>query len=337
VSDGRAVRVGLDLSGSLAPLGNTMNALAGALRDAGVHLVTFATARGDDSPTDVALRGRWLLAPLWTRGRGPRVDQSLHGVDIVHVAGPAVPPTGPVPLMVSVDDLRPLRDDDGGVRRVRALQRAVARGARLVTTSHAARHEVLDALHLELEDVVIAHPAVPTRPPVVDGTRLVVSVTGTVDVCLQLAPSLVAMARRCGVAVDVLTSPSAATRLAGIDGITLVPRREAARALERASAVLLLSDGARFPSLAVAAMAAGVPTAATRTPANDELLGEAADLVALDDLAGLVDTAESLLVDEGRRRLLTAAGRDRARDFAPEVAANRYASLYRALVAGRTS
>jgi hypothetical protein len=311
-----------------------MGVLATALRDAGVDLTTFATSSHDHEVADVDLPMRWALAPWWQMGRGPSLARWLPDVDVVHVAGPAVPTTGTIPLLVSVDDLRPLRDDESGERRVRALQRAVRRGARIVTTSHAARHEVIENLGLDLESVIIAHPAVPHLAVAPHGTRLVVSITGTVDEFLRAAPGLETMARGLGIPIDVLASPSASSRLSERSGVRVLPRRDGAAALANAAAVLHLSDGARFPSFAIAAMAAGIPTAATATAANDELLGDAIPLVAIDDADGLVQAATKLVSDEAHRRLVSAAGHDRARDFTPLVAAARYATLYGDLVAG---
>jgi glycosyltransferase involved in cell wall biosynthesis len=129
-----------------------------------------------------------------------------------------------------------------------------------------------------------------------------------------------------------LASHEASSRIrAGGAEVTLRARRDAADVLARARAVVHLSDGARFPSFAIAALAAGVPTCATSTAVNRELLEGAATLVDENDTASLVSAVEDLWECEPRRAVLIAAGRDRAADFSPDVAARAYVALYDAL------
>ena len=84
--------------------------------------------------------------------------------------------------------------------------------------------------------------------------------------------------------VEAVTSANVAQRIRtwGVD-VTLRPRSEARAALADARVVLHISDGARFPSFAIAALAAGVPTIARATAINRELLGGAAALAEGDD------------------------------------------------------
>ena len=103
--------------------------------------------------------------------------------------------------------------------------------------------------------------------------------------------------------------------------------RDARGALAKARVVIHFSDGARFPSFAIAALAAGVPTIALSTSINRELLDGTAALVARDD--DLLGTLESVWSNDAHRAIMIAAGRSRALDFAPETAARAYAKLYR--------
>jgi glycosyltransferase involved in cell wall biosynthesis len=96
--------------------------------------------------------------------------------------------------------------------------------------------------------------------------------------------------------------------------------------------VLHISDGARFPSFAVAALAARVPTIARSTRINRELLGGAATLVT-DDEGWLTNLAD-VWSNEARRSIMVAAGVARAVDFSPATAARSYADLYREVVRG---
>ena len=145
-----AVRVGLDLDGSLESLRNSMTELAEELRTRGdCQLVGFRSrtaAQGDERP----LRGRRLFGPLWVRGRGPSIDRQLRDVDVIHLAGVALPPVRTLPLILSVDDLRPLREDARSRHRAADLRRCVDRGARIVVSSRSAAHEVQEVLQLSL-------------------------------------------------------------------------------------------------------------------------------------------------------------------------------------------
>jgi glycosyltransferase involved in cell wall biosynthesis len=92
------------------------------------------------------------------------------------------------------------------------------------------------------------------------------------------------------------------------------------------------SDGARFPSFAVAALAAGVPTMARSTKINRELLEGAAALFDSDD--EVVATLQEVWQSDARRSIMIAAGRSRSSDFAPATAARAYEALYRDVVRG---
>ncbi len=327
------LRVALDLDGSLESLGNSMDDLADALVATGAcDLVRFRSTR---PPVDgeVHLAGRWLFQAAWRQGRGRAIDALLPPVDLVHVAGVATPPTRAVPLVISVDDLRPLRGESRTHQRVAQLGRALAHGATLVASSRTASHEVLDVLHVERHQVVVVPPAVPTVAATIDGQDLVVNVTGALERLLDIAESLVELGQRVGSRVVVLASDEA-----GADVRTRAPamvvraRRDARDALAGARAVLHLSDGARFPSFAIAALAAGVPTVARSTAINRELLGGAAVLVERNE--DVVGALEEIMTRDTHRAVLIAAGRDRAVDFAPTTAARAYLGLYREVVQG---
>ena len=105
--------------------------------------------------------------------------------------------------------------------------------------------------------------------------------------------------------------------------------------MANAHVVMHLSDGARFPSFAIAALSAGVPTLARATEINRELLEGAAALFAND--REVDDTLEEIWTSASRRSIMSAAGRSRAIDFAPDTAARAYLSLYHEVVRGWTA
>jgi glycosyltransferase involved in cell wall biosynthesis len=330
---GAVLRVALDLDGSLESLGNSMDDLADALAaTGGCDLVRFRSTR---APLDgeAHLAGRWLFQGAWRHSRGRPIDALLPPVDLVHVAGVATPPTRRVPLVISVDDLRPLRGESRTHQRVAQLGRALSHGATLVASSRTASHEVLDVLHVERHQVVVVPPAVPTVAPTVNGRDLVVNVTGAVERLLDVSEDLVDFGQRVGIRVVVLASNEAGAMLrTRASAMHVRARRDARSALARARAVLHLSDGARFPSFAIAALAAGVPTVARSTAINRELLGGAAVLV--ERTEDVVGALEEIMARDSHRAVLIAAGRDRALDFAPATAAKAYLDLYREVVQG---
>jgi hypothetical protein len=326
--------VGLDLDGSLESLGNSMTDLADALDATQMcQLIRFHTSEGRRSSNDARLFLRPVWAPLWRRGLGPSIDRLTPPLDVVHVAGRATPPTKSTPLIISVDDLRPLRSESREHQRVTQLRRAVEHGALLVASSRSASHEVLRVLGVERPQVVVVHPAVPLVSPTVDGTALVVNLTGVVEPFLTMAPELVRFAERHGARVEAVASAKVAQRIRshGLD-VRLRPRSEARDALADARVVLHISDGARFPSFAIAALAAGVPTIARATEINRELLNGAAALTHSDE--EVVPLLDQIWDSPTRRAIMVAAGRSRAQDFAPSTAARAYVALYREVVRG---
>ncbi len=328
------VRVGLDLDGSLESLDNTMTDLADALSSTGqCELIRFRTQSSPTSRDEQRIRFRRVWAPLWRRSLGSAIDLKLPPLDVVHVAGLATPPTSRVPLIISVDDLRPLRGESREHQRINQLRRAVARGAVLVASSRAASHEVQRELSLQRSQVVVVPPAVPLLAHTPDGADLVVNITGLDDRFLAIAPRLLEFVNGRDARVVAVASAAVGQRIraSGLN-VKVLARRDARAALGRARVVLHMSDGARFPSFAIAALGASVPTIALATSLNRELLGGAAALALEDDevLSVLPDVWSS----DTRRSIMVAAGRARAVDFAPSTAAQAYLALYRDVVRG---
>lgn len=334
MSDSSALRVGLDLDGSLESLDNTMTDLADALASTGeCELVRFRTLTRPHSDAERTLSMRRIWNPLWRRSLGPPIDKKLPPVDVVHVAGLVTPPTREIPLIISVDDLRPLRGESREHHRITQLQRAARRGAVLVASSRAASHEVQSVLGLQRSQIFVVPPAVPTVAATESGGDLVVNITGLDDRFLALAPRLVSFVRSEDARLVAVTSSAVGQRIRATGHpVTVLSRRDARTALAGAHTVLHLSDGARFPSFAIAALSAGVPTVALGTDINRELLGGAASIANDDDevMAQLSDAWSNTSL----RSIMQAAGRSRAIDFAPATAAQAYVNLYRNVVRG---
>jgi glycosyltransferase involved in cell wall biosynthesis len=321
------LRVGLDLDGSLESMSNSMFDLATALDERGdLQLCRLRTISPRQSHDEVRLSLRAFWSPWWRHGRGRAIDTMLPPLDVIHVAGRATPPTRDVPLLISVDDLRPLREEHLH-QRVGQLRRAVSRGAVLVVSSRTARHEVMEVMGLERPEIVVVRPPVGHVAPTTNGDALVVSVTGNTERFVTLAAELQAFVARHDTSLIVVASAAVVQRLqsSGVQA-TFVERRHGDEALVRARCVLSISDGARFPSFTIAALAAGVPALARATEINRELLSGAAALIHLE--AESMEALEDLWTNESRRAILVAAGRARAADFSPWNVASAYATLY---------
>jgi hypothetical protein len=311
------LRVGLDLDGSLESLGNSMTDLADALDDTGeCQLVRFRTLTAAGSAGETRLARRALWAPWWRRSLGRSIDGLLAPVDVIHVAGLCTPPTGSIPLVISVDDLRPLREETRTHLRINQLRRAVAHGALLVASSRTASHEVLEVLAVQRSRVVVVPPAVPHVETTRAGRDLVVNVTGLTDRFLAVAPDLVRFAQSEGSRVVALTSYEVGQRVraTGLE-LTVLARQEARGALANARV--------------------GVPRDGRDPDINRELLDGAAALAPADD--AVLSTIADAWTNESRRAIMVAAGRSRAVDYAPATAARAYVSLYRDVVRGWSS
>jgi glycosyltransferase involved in cell wall biosynthesis len=314
-----------------------MTDLADALDRTGeCELVRFRSRTSSRSKSEAHLTMRAFWSPLWRRSLGRSIDGLLPSVDVVHVAGIATPPTLKIPLIVSVDDLRPLRGETQAHLRMAQLRRAVERGATLVASSRSASHEVISVLGVARSRVVVVPPAVPRVDATRDGVDLVVNITGVDELFIELAPQLIAFASEHGSRVVALASTAAGQKIrsSGID-VTIRARQDARDALAKARVVMHLSDGARFPSFAIAALSAGVPTLARATEINRELLAGAAALFAND--REVRETLEEVWTNPKRRSIMIAAGHSRAVDFAPDTAARAYVSLYHEVVRGWTA
>ncbi len=280
------------------------------------------------------LRSSTVGASLASRTRTRRwIDSSNPSTSSTSPVERRRPPRS-TPLIISVDDLRPLRGESHEHQRINQLRRAVDHGALLVASTRSASHEVQRVLGVERAASWWCHPPCRTWNPTVEGTALVVNLTGVLEPFLKLSAELVAFAQRRGSRVEAVASSAVAQRIRarGVD-VTLRSRGEARAALADARVVLHISDGARFPSFAIAALAAGVPTIARATAINRELL----------ERGGRVDRRVTTTFCRSWRnsgtvprveRSPSPPGRSRAQDFAPATAARAYVALYREVVRG---
>lgn len=286
-------------------------------------------------------------------------------VDLIHAPSPAVPPTGGLPLVVTVHDAAPLVMPDAFTRRGVKFHRqgfaAAAKRARLVI-----------AVSEFCADEVATHTAIPR-----DRIRVVPN-----GVDRERAPAEAVRKARLIYAIDdapyvfwagtfqprknVRVLLDAFTRL---DEHGTVPHRlvlagppgwkpddtDAAIARELGDRVRLLGPVHReqlFPLFAGAdlyafpsrhegfgipvleAMAQETPVLCADIPALREVAGDAARFVAPDDLDGWVDALTSLLGDDAARAELVTAGTARVASYSWARCARETAAVYREALSG---
>ena len=321
--------IALDLDGSLESMSNTTLALAEALqRIQSLELREFHSSSKRSSTDELRIRRRRWRQRRWRVGRGKAFDKLFPSVNLLHVAGDTLPPTRYIPLVISLDDLRPLRSRAKMHPRIRDLQRALNHGATLVVSTRTGAHEVSAILRSRRNQIVTAPPLVPTQPLVTSGKCLVVNVAGGQDRLLARLPDISAFAKTVNAEILIIGSKDVNKEIRDKVGkIRLVTRSKATEALQRARVVIDISDGARFPSFCVAALSAGVPTMARFSDINFEVLGGSAALVEPEQ--DFMETLREIWHNDSRRKLMRAAGIERARDFEPNTVAQQYHTIYR--------
>jgi glycosyltransferase involved in cell wall biosynthesis len=326
--------------------------------------------RGDLEPGTTRLPVPALIAHrLWAQSARPRLDHWLGDVDVVHGTNHVVPPTRRARL-VSVYDTWFLTNPDGvhpDVARMAAvLRRSVREGAVVHTSSHASAERLRELLTVNgreprVEVIHLGTPPSPEPPDPEVAPDLPIELTGRSWVLAlgtrEKRKNLPTLVRAYGAALSAL-GPSGRREsrlvIAGAPGNDDPAIDAAIGALptDQRHQVLLLgtvSDsrkhallhGARvlaYPSLdegfglpILEAMAAGTPVVASTAGSIPEVAGDAALLVAHDDVDGLASALVSLLDDDDLRRSLEQAGRRRAAQFTWTDTARAMTDLYSSL------
>lgn len=360
MSDPDAVRVAFDtgpLYGARTGIGFAVDAMQQHLvnrSDVEVqpYLVSYRAVPSAGTtrlPLPAALAHR-----LWSRGSHPRVDRWLASAQVVHGTNYVVPPSG-LPTVVSVYDcwfLQHRADSTPAVRRAGdVLRAAVRRGAWVHTSSNATADAVRALLHTDRVRTVYLGPLPlpdpsPCDHPVVTtlaGAPFIVAI-GTLERRKNLpllveafgaldAPS-VHLVIAGGAGDDTPTVEAAVARLPiGLRSRVHVVGRvdSTTRAwLLRHAAVLAypsLDEGFGFPLLD--AMQAGTPVVASSAGSLPEVAGDAALLVAVDDLDGLAGALHRAITDDTVRRHLIDAGAQQWQRFSWHRCAEELVQLYR--------
>jgi glycosyltransferase involved in cell wall biosynthesis len=265
-----------------------------------------------------------------------------------------VVPSATAPRLVSVYDLSFVHDPGAASSNVRrfdaAIRAAVARGAHVHTTSHAVAGEI--SSHYGVK----AHVIVPgVVPPAALPAGSASSASDTPSTILAIGtatrrknfPLLVeAFGRVAAVVPDVrlviagspgddserLRAAVASAAPAVRSRIELRGRVDSVVDLYRSATVLAHPsryEGVGLPVLE--AMTHGVPVVAARAAAVEEVAGDAAVLVGVDDAVALSDGLISILVDRHKAEAHAAMGRTRAGLFSWAESVRQLTELYRRL------
>lgn len=294
-----------------------------------------ATVEVRDRPLPARLSRRW-----WQRVDRPAIERWTGPFDVVHGPNFVVPPSSQGAEVVTVHDLTTVHHPELCHRSTlvfpELVQRAVNRGALVHTVSDFVAGEVRDHFDVDPDAVITVHNGIdlpadddaPREPAGINAPFILA--LGTVEPRKGL-PGLVA-------AFDHVAEAEPDIRLviAGPDGWGAEPLTaalERSRHRDRIDRIGWVSDSRRrallgearllaYPSIyegfglpPLEAMAAGTPVVATDAGALPEVLGDAAVLVEVGEVAGLADSIVTLLRDESHAADLVARGRRRVLAF----------------------
>jgi glycosyltransferase involved in cell wall biosynthesis len=279
-------------------------------------------------------------------------------VDLVHAPSPAVPPTGRVPLVVTVHDAAPLVMPEAFTRRgvwfhQRGFAAAAKRARLVIAVSQFSADEIVAKTPIPRERIRVVPNGV-DREPVVDADvqrvrgkfgvhdRPYVFWAGTLQPRKNVRVLLDAFERLDPEQVPhrlVLAGPQG-WKPDDEDGAVarrLGDRMRLLGAVDRKELFALFAgaDAFAFPSLhegfgipVLEAMAQRTPVVCADIPALREVAGDAAVFVAPDDLDGWVTALRSLLTDPGLRAGLVARGDGRVQAFSWERCADETVAVY---------
>jgi glycosyltransferase involved in cell wall biosynthesis len=299
-----------------------------------------------------------LVRRTWLRGEHPAIERWTGPVDVVHATNYVGPPTSGRSI-VSVYDLGFVRFPElctpDALQYPALIERAIARGAWIHTTSDHVAAEVREAFTIPEERLLRVYPGIPstdggdpTAGRAVARADRYVLFLGTIEPRKNL-PLLVgafdAVAAEDPDVVLVVAGASGWGAEAFTDACSHARHRDRIRQLGYVSArdrrdllagaaVLAYPsryEGFGFPPLE--AMAARVPVVASCAGAIPEVVGDAAVLVDPDDAAGLASGLLEVLQDDARRRVLVERGVERLERFSWARMASELADGYARMLA----
>lgn len=321
----------------------------------GVEVIAFAAGH---RPSSVAPHVPWIdlglphgavRYELWHRLRRPvvRVD-----ADVVHAPSLAVPPTGTMPLVVTVHDVAFLRYPHlatrHGVRfHTRGLELARRDASVVVAISEFTRRElVAEGFDPARVRVALSGIGAPEQRDDTDIDRAVaeagidppyVIAVGTIEPRKDFPTAVAAVGKVRARYPDltlVIAGPPGWGTVTGLDEpfvrvLGQQPWRVLDALYRRAIACCLPSHYEGFGLPALEALVRGTPVVTTTGSALEEVVGDAGLLFAPGDVDACASALHTLVDNEELRRSLSDAGRARATRFSWTAAAETYVDAYR--------
>lgn len=355
------MKVGLHIGQLLQPvpggIGRYIVNVAQNLPAAGVDVVAFGA--GTPSKRVQALIGPstdlgWPRGPLryemWHRFERPRLALA---VDVVHAPSLAIPPTGSIPLVVTVHDVAFLREPEAFTRRGlsfhrRGLTLAHRHARSVITASRSARDELV-RVGFDPERIFLAPHGVEVRAPESEtqiNTRIervgvttpFVLAVGTVEPRKgldTLAGAFTIAREKIPELTLAVVGPSGWLQVSGLDApgvrqLGTVDERTLDALYRRAILCAVPSRYEGFGLPALEAMALGCPVVASNATSLPEVVGSAGVLVPVGDVAAWAHALVALIEDPNRRHELGARGRERAAGFTWLGSAHAHAAAYAA-------
>ncbi|HVG23117.1 MAG TPA: glycosyltransferase family 1 protein [Thermoanaerobaculia bacterium] len=272
------------------------------------------------------------MARLATRAR----------LDLLHVPHFVVPCTR-LPVVTTLFDAIPFHhampNRRGTPYVAWMMQRAASRAARVLAISHAAKSDLLEALDLDRERIVVTHLGVDGRFFHPSEARLPFRYflfTGRAASHKNLETLLAAFAivRRRDPELRLVLAGARHERHAASPGVVVpgfVPDGELPALYAGAIALIMPSFMEGFGLPALEAMAAGTAVITSTARALVEVTGDAALHVDPRSPHALADAMERVGSDGELRAMLIAKGRERARGFTWRRCAEETRSVYRAV------
>jgi glycosyltransferase involved in cell wall biosynthesis len=312
-------------------------------------------------PVERSRLGVRALYPAWNYLGVPRVATRL---DVVHATAMVVPPAREAALVATVHDFAVERFPEvvpTPWRQLyrRGLRRALGRAAVVCANSTATRDEVIERHRLDPARVIVTPLAGAVGPATHRDTRILERLGLTSPFILHVGTieprkNQVGLVQAFAAVADAL--PDHRLVLAGAPGwdagraaeavagagltarVTVTGRvsdPELAALYGAASVFAFPSRYEGFGIPLLEAMAFGIPSVAGDVPALREVAGDAAVLVAPDDIDGLAAALQALAGDDALRARLAAAGPARAAHFSWARTAQATRAAYRMAAAQR--
>lgn len=292
------------------------------------------------------------MRELWARLSFPPIELATGAVDVVHGSNFVTPPSRG-PSVVTVHDLGPLLHPEVVAetsRRFPELIRvAIERGAWVQTATEAVAAEVRshfavapDRLVVIPNGVSVPASTVPGKGRELTGFARYVLALGTIEPRKRLADLVRAFDLVADAHPDlglVIAGPRGWNTVAFDKALTACRHRDRVRMLgfvDDTSSLLADALVLAYPSLyegfglpPLEAMAVGVPVVAADIAALQEVLGDAASLVAVGDHEALATAIDSLATNTDIRDAAVLRGRERAAQYSWDRTARDHLALYR--------